>query len=97
MNAFHSRITPIEAQTIWRCASEQGFLTADSQSLIVHELGNLKNRIARLKQAFPNTALHAIAIKANPLVEILKFCVQNGCGLEAGQYRRSPSSDRGRR
>ena len=37
----------------------------------------------KLRQAFPDTALHAIAIKANPLVEILRFCVENGCGLEA--------------
>ena len=83
MNSFHSRIAPAEAEAIWQCAKDQGFLTPDSQSLIVHDLGHLKNRIVRLQEAFPDSAMHAIAIKANPLVEILRFCVENGCGLEA--------------
>ena len=83
MKSFHSRISANEAETIWRCANAQGFLAKDSRSLVVHDMGNLQNRLTRLKQAFPDTALHAVAIKANPLVEVLKFCVQNDCGLEA--------------
>ena len=83
MNSFHSRISPNEAEAIWQCARDKDFLTTDSQSLIVHDLDHLQNRLQRLKQAFPDTALHAIAIKANPLVELLKFCLENGCGLEA--------------
>ena len=83
MSSFHSRITPADAEAIWHHAHDQDFLTEDSRSLIVHDLGRLKSRIEILKTAFPDTTLHAIAIKANPLVEVLKFCVQHGCGLEA--------------
>ena len=83
MTSFHSRITLTGAESIWRYATEQGFLTDGCQSLIGHDLGRLKSRIEILQAAFPATTLHAIAIKANPLVEVLKFCVQNGCGLEA--------------
>jgi len=83
MSSFHSRITHADAESIWQLAHQQGFLPPDSRSLIVHDLGRLQHRIQLLHGAFPNTTLHAIAIKANPLVQILKFCVQNGCGLEA--------------
>ena len=83
MKSFHSRIMPADAEMIWRCATERNFLTAGSRSLIVHDFERLQHRIEILQQAFPETTLHAIAIKANPLVEVLKFCVQNGCGLEA--------------
>ena len=83
MSSFHSRITPNDAESIWRHACDQDFLTEDSRSLIVHDLGRLQKRIENLQAAFPETTLHAIAIKANPLVEVLKFCVEHDCGLEA--------------
>ena len=83
MSSFHSRITPADAEAIWYHAYDQDFLTEDSRSFIVHDLGRLQKRIEILQTAFPETTLHAIAIKANPLVEVLKFCVQHGCGLEA--------------
>ena len=83
MSSYHSRISPSEAEAIWTCAAQHGFLNPDSRSLIVHDLNRLKARIQILQTAFPANTLHAIAIKANPLVEVLKFCVQNGSGLEA--------------
>ena len=83
MSSFHSRITGTQAQSIWASASQQGFIKSDTRSLLVHDLGRLADRLKMLNQAFPNSTLHAIAIKANPLVEVLKFCVANDCGLEA--------------
>jgi diaminopimelate decarboxylase len=43
----------------------------------------MRSRIAELQDAFPENALHAIAIKANPVVEILREVVRAGAGLEA--------------
>jgi len=83
MSSFHSRITAADVESIWDHANDQNFIAKDSRSLIVHDLDRLRKRIEILQAAFPATTLHAIAIKANPLVEVLKFCVQHGCGLEA--------------
>ncbi len=50
---------------------------------IFHHLGLMRARIAALQAAFPESTLHAIAIKANPVVEILREVVRAGAGLEA--------------
>jgi diaminopimelate decarboxylase len=55
----------------------------DASSVIFHHLGLMRARIAALQQAFPKNALHAVAIKANPLVELLREVVATGAGLEA--------------
>ena len=43
----------------------------------------MRSRIAQLQSAFPKGTLHALAIKANPLVEVLREAVNAGAGLEA--------------
>ncbi len=53
------------------------------RAVLFHDLNRLRDRVARLTAAFPDTTLHAIAIKANPLVEILRTVVHVGAGLEA--------------
>lgn len=42
-----------------------------------------KERLQELKEAFPTGTLHAVAVKANPLGEVLKFISASGVGLEA--------------
>lgn len=83
MDSYHSRITPAEAQLIWRAADQSGYLNPPHRSVIVHDLNRLWARLSALTAAFPPTTLHAIAIKANPVVEILRVCVESGAGLEA--------------
>jgi diaminopimelate decarboxylase len=51
-------------------------------SVIVHELDTMRSRLQQLQDAFPSSTLHAVAVKANPLVEVLKVLVQSGAGLE---------------
>jgi diaminopimelate decarboxylase len=43
----------------------------------------INDRLDRLKNAFPDDALHAIPIKTNPLFFILQNIVSRGLGLEA--------------
>ncbi len=83
MESFHARISPTEAQNIWKAVWDGGYLNENRNSLIVHDLDRLRQRLSTLTAAFPTSTLHAIAIKANPLVEILKVCVDSGAGLEA--------------
>ncbi|MGK4002185.1 hypothetical protein WMF31_06140 [Sorangium sp. So ce1036] len=52
-------------------------------AVLFHDLGRMRARIARIRAAFPAGALHAVAIKANPLLEVLRAAVACGAGLEA--------------
>jgi len=83
MDSFHARISPSEAQSIFRAVRDSSNWNELDNSVIVHDLVRLRKRLATLTAAFPARTLHAIAIKANPLVEILRVCVQSGSGLEA--------------
>lgn len=55
---------------------------SDHQSLIVHDLDLLEERFESMQRSFPVTATHAIAVKANPLIELLRPLVERGAGLE---------------
>lgn len=56
---------------------------ANERSVVFHDLGLQHRRFEELKKAFPPAALHAVAIKANPIVEVLRRLVAQGAGLEA--------------
>lgn len=83
MDSFHNRITPENAEFIFRLIKDSGLIDQSTNSVIVHDLNRMQSRIQLLVAAFPPRTLHAIAIKANPLVEVLKVCVAAGTGLEA--------------
>lgn len=63
-----------------------GWLEDDVRAVLVHDLDRLEARLAELHEAFPGDTLHAVAIKANPLVELLRVVVQAGGGLEAASW-----------
>ncbi len=88
MDSFHARITPAEVESIWRAIDRSGLIDETSNSVIVHDLDRMRARIGSLVTAFPRATLHAVAIKANPLVEVLKACVEAGTGLEAASWKR---------
>lgn len=62
-------------------AMDGGWLEGHRAALF-HDLARLRSRIAHLRAVWPE-AEHAVAIKANPLVEVLRACVDAGAGLEA--------------
>jgi diaminopimelate decarboxylase len=51
--------------------------------VIFYDLSFLSERIKRLRSLFPAQTLHAIAIKANPLIRILRFLRPMDVGIEA--------------
>ena len=87
MNApkeMSSERIPVDvAAEVFRRARELEILSSLDTAVIFHDLGKLSRRIALLKQLFPESTLHAVAIKANPLVALLKRAVESGAGLEA--------------
>lgn len=59
-----------------------GYLAGEHTSVIVHDFDLMQARLAQLRDAFPPDTLHAIAVKANPVLEVLREVVKNGFGLE---------------
>jgi diaminopimelate decarboxylase len=58
----------------------------DLGAVVFHDLDLLDARLDELTAAFPDGTLHAVAIKANALVEVLRRCVERGAGLEAASW-----------
>jgi diaminopimelate decarboxylase len=62
-----------------------GLVRPDDTALIFYDLSYLEDRIRRLVSAFPQGTLHALAIKANPLLNVLGFTreISPAVGVEA--------------
>lgn len=66
-----------------KALEKREFIQAEDTAAIFYDLSFLRNRIEQLKTLFPISALHAVAIKANPVISILKHVTKTGTGLEA--------------
>ncbi|MBA2664513.1 MAG: diaminopimelate decarboxylase [Bradymonadaceae bacterium] len=71
------------ASTILKHALGEGFLGEDAPWAVFYDLGMLESRFERLRAAFPESALHAVAVKAAPVTRILKALARQGAGFEA--------------
>lgn len=63
-----------------------GWLDDERPAVLVHDLDLVQARARALAAAFPEGALHAVAIKASPVVAILRALVDAGMGLEAASW-----------
>ncbi len=80
---WRSRPTPSQISAIVSQAVTDGWLEGDRRAVLVHDMDRMSQRLAAVQQAFPDNALHAAAIKAQPLVSVLTVLVAQGAGLEA--------------
>lgn len=69
-----------------RAMRASGRLDDERPAVLAHDLDLLQARARALAESFPATALHAVAIKANPVVGILRALVDAGMGLEAASW-----------
>jgi diaminopimelate decarboxylase len=69
------------AEVLSRALSEH-VIEGSGETTVFLDLSRLQSSINELKAAFPATALHAIAVKANPTVDVLKQVRLAGCGCE---------------
>jgi diaminopimelate decarboxylase len=67
-------------------AREAGLIDGETRSVVFHDLNLLEARLVELAREFPDDAVHTVAIKANPLVEVLRVIVEAGHGLEAASF-----------
>jgi diaminopimelate decarboxylase len=77
------RIAVATAAAVFREACAAGQVQASDSAVLFHDMGTMEQRVQSLRALFPPTALHAVAIKANPLVGVLRRLVAVGAGLEA--------------
>lgn len=57
-------------------------MTDDAPWAVFIDIDAVERRFDRLQSAFPDRTLHAVAVKANPVVELLERLVERGAGLE---------------
>jgi diaminopimelate decarboxylase len=83
---FLARPSAAEIAADVRSLLAAGHLGPDTPAVLVHDLDRLIERLDALERAFPAGTLHAVAVKAQPLVEVLRVVVERGCGLEAASW-----------
>ncbi len=82
-DTWTSRPSPRQISEIATQAVGDGFLAGPRRAVLVHDLDRLVGRLKAVQHAFPDTTLHAAAIKAQPVVAVLEVLVAHGAGLEA--------------
>lgn len=86
MNSWEYLASGEDIENLCSAAIDTGIVSRDDRSVVFHDLDLLRARIKDLIAIFPGNALHAIAIKANPVIEVLKVSVEAGAGLEAASF-----------
>src|SRR2546430_2316424 len=76
------RLDPVTMAATLSRALADGAPASSDDVVVFYNLSRLDERLKALRCAFPSTALHAVAVKANPTVEILKRIQMAGCGAE---------------
>ncbi|MGE5425107.1 MAG: hypothetical protein ACM3N9_07065, partial [Syntrophothermus sp.] len=71
-----------EISAVFRKAIRQG-VTENLSLLMFHDLDFLDARLNHLIEIFPAGTVHAVAMKANPLIKILDHLQKKGAGAEA--------------
>jgi diaminopimelate decarboxylase len=86
MSRWTERTRIEDVSTVLRRANAAGFFERGTRAALFHDLGRVRARIGELEERFPRGTLHAVAIKANPVVEVLRVLVRGGAGLEAASF-----------
>lgn len=80
---MQQKSTHTEIEILKAALSQPELLTDDDTAAVFYNLQHLYGKIVELKELFPPTTLHAIAVKAMPLPSVLEKIKQAGVGLEA--------------
>jgi len=76
------RIAETEIRSIFKKALSQSLINLNDTAAIFYDISYITERINDLKKHFPESTLHAIAVKANPLIRILEHIKIHEVGLE---------------
>ena len=76
------KITNEKMSCVFCNAVTKHMIDRDDTSLVFYDMSFLTKRVNELFLLFPDSTLHAIAVKANPLVQILEFLKSLNTGVE---------------
>ncbi len=76
------KITNEKMNRVFCNAVTKNMIDREDTSLVFYDMSFLKEKVNELFQLFPGSTLNAIAVKANPLVNILKFLNSLNTGVE---------------
>lgn len=57
-----------------------------ARAALFHDLERIVDRAHELQGSFPPGTLHAVAVKANPILAVLRLLVEQGLGLETASW-----------
>lgn len=77
------KITKNDIELTFVNAVKKKLLKPEDSAAIFYDLTFLKERIEEVKKSFPSNSLHTVAIKACPVINVLKYIKSFGTGLEA--------------
>lgn len=80
---MESNLAIKEISSVLKKLKANDVLNNDNPAVVVYSLQMIYDRIEHIKHIFPPNTLHAIAVKANPLIHILKKLKKFDVGLEA--------------
>jgi len=80
---IQSNLSPAElSRVLSRAVTCPGLLSEADTAILFYDLSAIGARINELQQLFPEGTLHAMAVKANPLLKILSFANNLHTGAE---------------
>lgn len=69
--------------TFSKALNQKNLINYNDNAQVFIDLSYIEEKIIELKKAFPKTAIHTAAVKANPLVKVLNFIKKQSLGFEA--------------
>jgi diaminopimelate decarboxylase len=73
----------VDYNAICEKASEEGLLNEEDSSVIFYDFGLLSKTLENLRNYFPKSCHHTVAVKTNPLSQVLNAIGWEGVGHEA--------------
>ena len=78
--------SPDDVSHVLRIARSRGILGPEDTAAVFHDLTRLRARAREAIRVFPTVTLHAVAVKANPLLPLLGLLHDFGMGAEAASF-----------
>lgn len=75
-----------EIARVFRTARARAYIGREDTAAIFHDLTRLRARAREAIRVFPTVTLHAVAVKANPLLPLLSLLHDFGMGAEAASF-----------
>lgn len=81
-----SRLKPSQISNVLQHALKLDLINDSNPWIVFHDLDMFRENLRLIKKSFPENSLHTLAIKANPLLALLRIATNEHFGLEAASF-----------